>query len=82
MLFLSTLIVSPALRVILKAKGQRIKRIILAGGGFNIYIYISVIMIVLNILSHSNMIYEMYLYEKLLASEHAADPTKSNFIIE
>ena len=82
MLFLSTLIVSPALRVILKAKGQRIKRMIIGGGGFNIYIYISVIMIVLNTVSHSNMIYEMYLFEKLLASEQIPDPSKSNFIIK
>jgi hypothetical protein len=48
---------------------------ILVGGGFNIYIYMSVIMIVLNTVSHSNMIYEMYMYEKLLASEQTPDPS-------
>jgi hypothetical protein len=74
MLFLSTLIVSPLLRLTLREKGQRIKRMILGGGGFNIYIYMSVIMIILNTVSHSNMIYEMYMYEKLLAIEQTPDP--------
>ena len=59
MLFLSILIVSPFLSLVLKARGQKIKRMVIGGGGFNVYIYTSVIMIILNTVSHSNMIYEM-----------------------
>ena len=57
MFFLSILIVSPLLRLILREKGKRINRMIIGGGGFKVYIYTSVIMIVLNTLSHFNMIY-------------------------
>ena len=66
---MSILIVSPVLRLVMKARGQRIKRMMIGGGGFNVYIYTFVIMIVLNIASHSNMIYEMYMYEKDLATD-------------
>jgi len=79
--FLSILIVSPVLRLVLKARGQKIKRMMIGGGGFNVYIYTSVIMIVLNTVSHSNMIYEMYMYEKDLASDQTADPSKADNVI-
>lgn len=78
---MSILIVSPVLRLVLKARGQRIKRMMIGGGGFNVYIYTSVIMIVLNIVSHSNMIYEMYMYEKDLATDQTAYPSKADNII-
>ena len=78
---MSILIVSPVLRLVLKARGQKIKRMMIGGGGFNVYIYTSVIMIVLNIVSHSNMIYEMYMYEKDLASDQTADLSKADNII-
>lgn len=81
MLFLSILIVSPFLSLVLKARGQKIKRMVIGGGGFNVYIYTSVIMIVLNTVSHSNMIYEMYKYEKDLTSDQTPDPSKADHII-
>ena len=81
MLFLSILIVSPFLSLVLKARGQKIKRMVIGGGGFNVYIYTSVIMIILNTVSHSNMIYEMYKYEKDLTSDQTPDPLKADHII-
>jgi hypothetical protein len=81
MLFLSILIVSPFLNLILKARGQKIKRMVIGGGGFNVCIYTSVIMIVLNTVSHSNMIYEMYKYEKDLTSDQIPDSSKADHII-
>jgi hypothetical protein len=81
LLFLSILIVSPFLRLVLKARGQKIKRMVIGGGGFNVYIYTSVIMIVLNTVSHSNMIYEMYKYEKDLTSDQIPDSSKADHII-
>ena len=81
MLFLSILIVSPFLSLVLKARGQKIKRMVIGGGGFNVYIYTSVIMIILNTVSHSNMIYEMYKYEKDLISDETPDPLKADHII-
>ena len=54
---------------------------VIGGGGFNVYIYTSVIMIILNTVSHSNMIYEMYKYEKDLTSDQTPDPLKADHII-
>ena len=45
-------------------KWTQIKKKMIMGLGMNLYVYMSIVMVVRNTVSHSNMIYEVFMYNK------------------
>ena len=59
----SLVMVSPLACSLCKERGPKLKETVIKSCAFNFYIYISIIMVVVNAVSHSNMIYEVYTFD-------------------